>query len=80
MSLQEIERMSSQPQSDYSLLEILKSETIFSNTNQRMAIMKPSGNEDCLKMLLLTKNKFIYKNKDSFILNVTDLTNLKRVD
>ena len=31
-------------------------------------------------MLLLTKNKFIYKNKDSFILNITDLTHLKRVD
>jgi len=31
-------------------------------------------------MLLLTKNKFIYKNKDSFILNITDFTSLKRVN
>ena len=36
--------------------------------------------EDSPKVLLLTKNKFMYKNKDSFILNITDLTSLKRVD
>ena len=36
--------------------------------------------EDSQKVLLLTKNKFIYKNNDSFILNITDLTSLKRVD
>jgi hypothetical protein len=36
--------------------------------------------DDIPMILLLTKNKFIYKNKDSFILNITDLTSLKRLD
>ena len=36
--------------------------------------------DDMPVILLLTKKKFIYKNKDSFILNITDLTGLKRLD
>ena len=36
--------------------------------------------DDMPVILLLTKNKFIIKNKDSFILNITDLTGLKRLD
>ena len=43
-------------------------------------IIKQDKIEDCPRMLLLTKNKFIYKNKDSFILNITDIISLKRVD
>jgi len=62
------------------LLQILKSETLFKITNQLIAIKEPASDTDSPKILLLTKNKFIYKNKDSFILNITDLTNLKRVN
>lgn len=43
--------------------------------------MKASDAEsDSVKILLLTKNNFIYKNKDSYILNITDLTSFKQVD
>jgi hypothetical protein len=40
--------------------------------------MKASESEsDNVKILLLTKNNFIFKNKDSCILNITDLTSFK---
>ena len=42
--------------------------------------MMPSADGDSPKILLLTKNKFTYKNRDSFILNITDLTSVKRVN
>ncbi len=42
--------------------------------------MKAFGDDDSPKILLITKNKFYYKNKESFILNITDLTSLKRVN
>ena len=42
-------------------------------------MMLPKPFEDLSMELLLTKNKFIYKNKDSFILNITDLSSLKQL-
>lgn len=84
-SLATIENDFSQEHSSYSLLEILSSDTLFKDTAQAIAILKPSLSEDpeqtrALKILLLKRNKFIYKNKDSYILNITDLTSLKQVD
>jgi len=42
LSFEEILGETPDRKSDYSLLEILKSETLFKNTNQRKAVMRPS--------------------------------------